>query len=523
MGEFVMNFHIKTNNKILIGLVFIIIIGGLIRVYRLDTESIWFDEGLAIYGAMNSSMFVDPEDLNPPFYHFLLHYWIYLFGNSEFSVRLPSVIFNLLSIVIIFKLGKALFNNRVGLISSLLLSFSWYNIKYSQEARPYSLMILLTLCSFYLLVQWSEKQNVRRNIAYLIFSCLLIYTHTYGIFIIIAQNIWFITTILFSKEKSYYKIKNWIILQILLGLLYLPWVHFLFEQINKFNTLTFINTPDLSTVLTVFTHYAGSTLALMVCLIVILLFIKNQIIIDKLKNNINHVRNSELAGAHFNAIYLLLLWIIIPNLIPFILSFILHPVYFCRYTISASLGFYILIAVTLDGILSKPVQVSIIALLLVLSSYSITKYYRVHSKKQEWREAAAYVDSNAYSKDIVIFSAGFPQRYVFDYYSTRNDIDKKPFPKESISSIPESARDITKKNLKKLIKLVEGYIRVWLIMSQHHDHKGSIRDTLEKHYDLIAKKKYYGGIDIYLFQNNQINEVKRIGKDSMSPSSSSVY
>ena len=79
-------------------------------------------------------------------YYFLLHGWL-LFGGSEFFVRSFSVLFAVASVPAIYLLGRQLFDSRVGLIAAALLAVNAYLVQYSQDARSYSLMVLLGLLS----------------------------------------------------------------------------------------------------------------------------------------------------------------------------------------------------------------------------------------------------------------------------------------------------------------------------------------------------------------------------------------
>ncbi len=66
----------------------------------------------------------------------------------------------------------------------------------------------------------------------------------------------------------------------------------------------------------------------------------------------------------------------------------------------------------------------------------------------------------------MLFNAGNIE-VVFDYYSERNDLIKKPF--------PEKTRNVNENNIKELEPTVKGYDRIWLILSHSHDYKSMIK------------------------------------------------
>ncbi|RKY36518.1 MAG: hypothetical protein DRP78_03400 [Candidatus Omnitrophota bacterium] len=125
----------------------IIVLGAFLRIYNLGAESLWYDEVGSIDQATRSLPVLFSKFHLSPLYFVLLKYWMRLFGASEFVLRLPSVLFGVGALFLIYKIGQMLFNTRVGLLSSLILAISPFHLFYCQEARHYSLFIFLTLLS----------------------------------------------------------------------------------------------------------------------------------------------------------------------------------------------------------------------------------------------------------------------------------------------------------------------------------------------------------------------------------------
>ena len=194
----------KMCNKISISLLLslIVLCGFLLRVYKLATKSLWYDEILSL----RDTCFTIPLfDLHPlyPFHLFLskniyapvsliysifLKFWVFVFGYREFALRLPSVIFGVMSICIFFILVKNLYSDREALIGSTIFSFSVFHISWSQQARCYSLLCFLSLVSMYLFVKFlSNKFKKRHLLVFTLINLCLFLTHPYGIFVILAQ------------------------------------------------------------------------------------------------------------------------------------------------------------------------------------------------------------------------------------------------------------------------------------------------------------------------------------------------
>lgn len=132
------------------------VVGGLMRRYHLGQQGLWFDEADIVIRARQPLSellrnFVDPGE-NGPLYTLGLAGWIKLAGASEVAVRLPAAIAGTLAIPAIYGLGRALKGPRLGLIAAALLTVSPYAHWYAQDVKMYSLLVLLTIVSTWLLV-----------------------------------------------------------------------------------------------------------------------------------------------------------------------------------------------------------------------------------------------------------------------------------------------------------------------------------------------------------------------------------
>jgi len=84
--------------------VLILIVSAGLRLYHLGYESIWLDEGYTIrFASYDLERIFFLKDTSPPLYYILMHYWIRLFGDSEFSIRFPSLVFAVLAIITMYR------------------------------------------------------------------------------------------------------------------------------------------------------------------------------------------------------------------------------------------------------------------------------------------------------------------------------------------------------------------------------------------------------------------------------------
>jgi mannosyltransferase len=474
----------------------ILLLGLFFRLYDIGKESIWLDEAASIeFAELNLSQIFFLPDTSPPLYYIILHWWIHYFGISEFSVRLPSAIFGFLSIFVIYKIGSQLFDMDVGKFSSLLMAFSVFHIEFSQEARTYSLSVLLTLLSFHFFIKLLNKAPYRILIGYVLSSILLMYSHIYGLFIIIAQNIYFIVISLVSKESKKLNSKIWILLQFILIILFAPWLSIFINQVRVVQKGFWIQTPNILSLIGSFISYSSNSKLLLVLFLMLLPL--SFISYEKLLGNMDRKDFfKSLESFHWKIhlsdigkVSLLLIWLITPIVLPFIISLFSQPMYTTRYTIVASSAFFVLIARGMSNMHTKYIKSITISIIIILSLIYIRGYY-ISIHKEQWREVAKYIDAYAYNKDMVLFNA-FYTMGPFNYYSHSDLIVKKGF--------PENDRDVDEENIDKLWGTVEHYDRVWVVLSHSGDKKELITKTLIKSFNLSYYKEY-PSIKLYLFE-----------------------
>jgi mannosyltransferase len=123
-------------------------LGLLLRRYRLGAQGLWFDEAdLAARAraplAELLAAFLRPGE-NGPLYGLLMAAWVRLAGDGELTLRLPSMLAGALAVPALALLGRALGGWRIGLLAAGLLAISPYAVWYSQDAKMYALLTLLT-------------------------------------------------------------------------------------------------------------------------------------------------------------------------------------------------------------------------------------------------------------------------------------------------------------------------------------------------------------------------------------------
>jgi mannosyltransferase len=171
-------------------LTLLVMAGAALRFAHLTSKPFWFDECFSVELArLGWGSFVRViwwREANMSLYYLLLRAWLHV-AQSEFFIRSLSVVFAVATVPAIYGLARLLFDQRVALFSAALFTFNAYNVRYSQEARSYTLFVFLaTLCAGFF-VSWSRNPRRRNCMAHAAVSILAVYSHFYALLLVAAQ------------------------------------------------------------------------------------------------------------------------------------------------------------------------------------------------------------------------------------------------------------------------------------------------------------------------------------------------
>lgn len=178
-----------------LALLAILVVGFALRLHDLGKHDLWFDE-IITYDYISKPYSWGSQDFinnfiekNPPLYFILLRQWSDLFGKSEFSLRFLSLFFGVLSIFLLYKLSRIFFDHKTSLLGAVFLSLSPFQIWYCQEARAFTLSLLLSLSSSYFFLRSFKNNDTKSWVLYSFSSLLLLFTTYYAAFILIPQGL----------------------------------------------------------------------------------------------------------------------------------------------------------------------------------------------------------------------------------------------------------------------------------------------------------------------------------------------
>jgi hypothetical protein len=237
----------------------ILLTAFLLRLYGLGDKEMWYDEAFAVlYAEKEPASIVygtvtpvegAAADIHPLLYYFFLHGWMGL-GQSPFVVRFPSVAFGLLSLCLVFRLARELFDPRVGLLAAALTAMSPFHIWYSQEARMYSLLCLLGLVSIYFFVRAWKADRWRYWTVFGLFAGLSLYVHNLAFLVLVTLDL------VAVAHKKWNMLTRLVAANCVAVVMFLPWLALVPGQLAKVGQAYWIPRPgptELVRTLIVFT------------------------------------------------------------------------------------------------------------------------------------------------------------------------------------------------------------------------------------------------------------------------------
>ncbi len=475
-------------------------------------RSVWLDEANSIYIASHNFKGIIANlknDSNPPLYYFSLAIWIRLFGISELAVRCLSGIFYILSLVAVYGLGKALYNDKeTGLLCSFLYMLSPVAIRQAQNARMYSLLGLLGILSTLLFLRlFLIKTNSKKDLAlYIVVNILGTFTHYWFFFIIFSQV--FCHILLFFRS-SIRKFSSAIFISIIPFLAL--WLPILLLQVNN-GSSSWMSKPSIYRLVdTLLSFYGSGKLALLVYagfLALIIFRIKDFKIRFK---NISALK--EFIIQKRNLAFLIILSVSL--LTPLIISQV-KPIYVSRYTIIALLPFVMLIGALLSKFGNKILV--LVCCYILLAGVSIGFINRtinpITPQQYADKSTTEYLIKHADNNDILIFTS--LSRAGIDYYlrlkKPNKTFIKISFPSEIASHLGWrdvnkmlSRRHILESEAKSIIghidTLIENNKKIWLIYGYDTEISEILKNRLDTHFSLKEEKDlpglFYNKIFIY--------------------------
>lgn len=219
----------------LVVLVAVALVAGLVLRF-VTTSALWLDEALSVnIAALPVGDISDAlrHDGHPPFYYYVLHGWMELFGTGDVAVRALSGLFAVLALPLAYVAGRRRGGPTVGLLAVAVLAMAPFALRYATETRMYSLVMLLVFVGYLLVddVVRRGRSDVGRLIGLAVVTAALLYTHYWSMWLLAAVGLLLVWTAWRSTEVGARRNSIRAIVALVVGgVAFAPWVPNLLYQ-----------------------------------------------------------------------------------------------------------------------------------------------------------------------------------------------------------------------------------------------------------------------------------------------------
>jgi hypothetical protein len=232
--------RITRNLNLYFVMVVFFIIYSMSLLFLAKNSVTWEDEMFTLHTTSNDLCFAIKESYNfegqPPVYFGLLNIWRNV-SKSLFFARLFSLVFTLLTGIMIFKICRIFFDKEVSTITTTLFLLNPFVIEMSFEARLYALIMFLSSSSIYLYYEAYLKENPKKiNIVFhTVVSLLGAFTQYLFVFLLLGQSI------ILLQKKRWQKFLIFFVIHLVIALIFTINFIFISKQVEYHKSLVEID------------------------------------------------------------------------------------------------------------------------------------------------------------------------------------------------------------------------------------------------------------------------------------------
>ncbi len=346
---------------------------------RLGAASLWFDEGYTADAAHRSPKWWFDNDQYHVLYDGLMRLWTSVLGESEWVLRLPSVVGAVVASALIVVLARRLFDGWVALLSGLFLATSPFLVKWSQNARSYTLLLALSLGVMLLLLRALERGTRWAWAIYgLAISALVVGHAVAGLLVVPAH----VVLIIQRRERF---LPHGLLAAVIAAVVAVPWAATIAMRSSGAGVgMNWLKAPSPSTVVSAVLDVSG------VAGLGLLFAVGGLLVLTRLDRR-------DLA-----------LWLGVWAFAPFVLALLpsaFRPIFLDRFLILAAPAFALLAAVAVVGVGRRLGAVALVAA-VAATAVGLAGWYemadRGNWRGEDWRSAVATVLDRRGESDAIV-------------------------------------------------------------------------------------------------------------------------
>lgn len=472
-------------------LAFIILLAAVLRCLFLDSREIFYDDAFSVFlSNRNLAEIISgtAADTMPPLFYFLLHAWQKLGAVQLWQLRLLNVGLSLLVVFGVYLVVQKLVTEKAALWAAFFTAISPFQIYHAQEIRMYVILELNLLGYFFAFLEFYQPGGIINKlppkIGFVIFGTLAMYSHNLAIFSIVVINIFLLL------KREWKQLLQVTCLQSIIGILSLPWLWFVPQQISKIQTAFWTPRPGLVEVIQALVQSTAS-LPLSGLWMTAAVVLSIQILVLTLLEIFRQGKNDHQTE-------LLAIAAISPPLLMFLTSYFMRPIFVARGFIFSFLAFYMIIAIVMTKSNQKILMFLLGGAMITSAAISLPQQYTYNGfPRSPYREATNYLADHhdtliLHDNKLSFFPCHFynqalPQYFLPDEPGSHNDT-------YAVSS--QQAMDILP--VKDLESIADGAAAIQFVVFeraiQENQESGRLNhpvlETLEQRYQLVNVESF---------------------------------
>lgn len=408
----------QATTPFLVTVLVILLIAFGLRVYALDSASLWYDEALTFMrvqdGVVETIRITLGRNTQLPLYFVLLA----VFPNdTDVTLRYPSVLAGLLGVAAVIGITRRLYGSpRKALWAGALIAANPLLIWLSRTARPYALLFVLLLLASYSFLVLLRKPDSKSNLILFTLSSMAAYaTHYFALVLPMAQYI--TLGFMLTQRKAF---RRWFTAQVIAGIPLLIWFALLTQRESVRLAIEWIREPTLSDIpLTLWNLTVGYTgeyhLLLWPGFIASIVGIGAGV---------------YFAIRHWKTERPNLYWSILisaPLAVVFIVSITFRPVYEDRYLIFMIVGLVFLIVAGWERLSPKMANIALGLIVVSGALHTLASLYTGDHIREDWKGAAAFIQAAQGPQDGILVDNQLSLYAFMRYYSDLDALEYTQF------------------------------------------------------------------------------------------------
>lgn len=398
--------------------------GAALRLGLVEAQSLRLDESLTLKQAsfelVEMWLYQVQSNVHVPLYHTIVHFWIDVFGSSELALRMPSVIFGIACIPVMYVVARHVVGRKAAVVATALAAASPFWTWHSDEARMYPLLLFLTLSSMALFFHALERGRAWRWLAYALVTGISFYAHYFAM-LMPAVHLAYLVINRVPRRKC----AAWLASSALAALMFVPWIWALYtlriEQAGVASLTSGIRPPppDFSafglayTMLIFMIVFAGGYFGAAA------LEVMSGIVVGiwplaALGATIGHAfgwlrsKQAKFMGA----------WVVLTVGVVFVVNVFKPGLFFQKYLIAASPPLYMAMGLALNRVFRRRATLALACAMSLMTGVAIASNFdRNNPVREDFRTAAEIVERRIEPGDAVLTLPKFnetPLQYYLD-------------------------------------------------------------------------------------------------------------